>query len=108
MTAFCHVTVITGAAAVPVNMAAPVISGAAQVGQTLAASTGTWTNSPTGYTYQWNRGVAAISGATTSTYVPVAADVGTTLTVSMVATNSGGASSPATSAPTSAVILIRP
>ncbi|MFZ0494439.1 MAG: hypothetical protein WBE85_04300, partial [Methylocella sp.] len=51
-----------------------------------------------------NRAGTAIGGATASTYVPVSADVGNTLTVSVVATNSGGSSSAATSVPTGAVI----
>jgi Polysaccharide lyase len=82
----------------------PTISGTAQVGQTLKATTGTWTHNPTSFTYQWNRAGTAIGGATASAYVPVAADVGNMLTVSVVATNSGGSSTPATSAATSAVI----
>jgi hypothetical protein len=82
----------------------PTISGTAQVDQTLTATTGTWTHNPTSFTYQWQRAGGALSGATVSTYVPVAADVGSTLTVSVVATNSGGSSSPAMSAATSAVI----
>jgi hypothetical protein len=93
---------------IPKNSAVPTISGTAQVGQTLTATTGTWTNSPTSFTYQWNRAGTAIGGTTASTYVPVAADVGNMLTVSVVATNSGGSSSPATSAATSAVIDIVP
>ena len=39
--------------AAPVNTAAPVVSGTAQVGSSLSTTTGTWTNSPTGYAYQW-------------------------------------------------------
>ncbi len=87
----------------PINSALPAITGTAQVGQTLTASAGTWTNSPTSYAYQWNRAGIAISGATVSAYVPVSADVADTLTVSVVATNTGGASAPATSTATSAV-----
>jgi hypothetical protein len=45
-----------------------------------------------------------IPGATASTYVPVSGDVGNTLTVSVVAHNTSGASIPATSLATSAVI----
>ena len=93
---------------IPTNSAVPTISGTAQVGQTLTATTGTWTHNPTSFAYQWKRAGTAIGGATASTYVPVAADVGNTLTVSVVATNSGGSSSPATSAATSAVIDISP
>ena len=39
----------------PVNTAAPTVSGTAQVGQTLTVTNGSWDNSPTGYTYQWQR-----------------------------------------------------
>jgi hypothetical protein len=41
-------------AAVPVNTVAPSVSGTPQVGQTLTATNGTWTNSPTGFSYQWS------------------------------------------------------
>ena len=39
----------------PASTSPPVISGSAVDGQTLAASAGAWTNSPTGYAYQWKR-----------------------------------------------------
>ncbi|MGI8569409.1 MAG: hypothetical protein ACR2KT_10230 [Methylocella sp.] len=94
--------------AIPVNTVVPTISGTAQVGQTLTATTGTWTHSPTSFTYQWNRAGTAISGATAASYVPVTGDIGNTPTVSVVATNASGSSSPATSAPTVAVIDIIP
>ncbi|MFZ3326088.1 MAG: hypothetical protein WA231_09430, partial [Methylocella sp.] len=45
----------------------------------------------------------AISGATASSYVPVTADIGNTLTVSVTAANTGGSSPRVTSAPTGAV-----
>ena len=96
-------TFSTQSALVPVNTAAPVIAGTALVGQTLTATGGTWANTPTSYAYQWKRASTAINGATTSTYVPAAADVGNTLTVSVIATNGSGSSAPATSAPTAAV-----
>jgi virginiamycin B lyase len=61
-----------------------------------STTTGTWTNSPTGYAYQWERcnatggECAAISGASSSTYTPVVADVGHTLVAKVTAKNSGG------------------
>ena len=89
---------------VPVNSAVPTISGTAQVGATLTASHGTWSNSPTGYTGQWYGNGTAISGATTMTYVPVTGDIGHTITYGEIASNTGGAGTAATSTATSAVI----
>jgi putative cell wall-binding protein/peptidoglycan/xylan/chitin deacetylase (PgdA/CDA1 family) len=76
----------------------PTITGTAQVGQVLTANPGTWTPPATAYTYQWLRNGAAITGATNATYTPVAADVGTTLTVRVSATPPGGTAASATSA----------
>ena len=90
----------------PVNSAPPTISGTAQQGQTLTESHGTWSNSPTGYAYQWQQCDSAgancttITGANAQTYVPVAADVGHTLKVQETASNAGGSSTPASSAAT--------
>jgi len=71
-------------------------------GQTLTTTTGTWTQSPSSFGYQWNRGGVAIGGATSGSYLIAAADVGTTLTVTVTATNAAG-SVPATSAATGTV-----
>jgi hypothetical protein len=91
------------APAVPVNSTAPTISGTTTQGQTLTATTGTWTNTPTSYAYQWRRGGTAISGATSSTYALVSADVGTVITVAVIATNAGGSSTAAVSAGTATI-----
>src|SRR5207245_2327590 len=94
----------------PRNRSPPTISRTAQQGQTLTEAHGTWTNSPTSFAYQWQQcnsegnSCTPISGATTQTYVPVAADVGHTLRVQETASNSEGSSAPATSAATSAVV----
>lgn len=74
----------------PVNTALPVISGTPQVGQTLSSSTGSWSNSPTAYVYQWLRAGSPISGATSSTYVLQAADQGALISVQVIAANGGG------------------
>ena len=95
---------VTNVTELPVNTAIPAITGAAQVGQTLSASTGSWTSAAGSltYTYQWKRGGTSISGATASSYMPVVADIGSTLTVTVTATNSDGSAN-ATSNATSAV-----
>jgi hypothetical protein len=93
----------------PVNTAPPTISGTAQTGQTLSASTGSWTESPTNYTYQWQRCNSAgascspISGAKAQAYAVSSPDVGSTLRVSVTASNSAGSSTPASSAQTAVV-----
>jgi hypothetical protein len=86
----------------PANTAVPVISGTPTVGSTLSASTGTWSNTPASYAYQWKRGGTAIVGATSAQYVVQNADNGSTLTVTVTATNQAG-SAEATSATTAAV-----
>ena len=89
---------IAAAPTAPANTVLPAITGTTTVGQTLTTSNGTWTGTPTiTYAYQWKRGGANISGATASTYVLVSADVGTTITATVTATNSVGNAS-ATSA----------
>jgi hypothetical protein len=45
------------------NTAAPTISGSAAPGQMLTCSPGTWTNDPTGFTYEWLSNGTAIQGA---------------------------------------------
>lgn len=98
-------SVVSTAAAAPVNSVLPAVSGIAQVGQTLTALTGVWTGAPT-FTYQWqedNSGWANISGATGKTYVPVVGSVGNPLRVIVTGTNSEGNAS-ATSQPTADVI----
>ena len=87
------------------NTTLPAISGTPQQGQALTASTGTWQNNPTSYSYQWlscASGCQPISGAIANTYVPTGSDVGKTLEVRVTATNGGG-STPATSSPTATV-----
>lgn len=68
----------------------PVISGTTEPGQTLTTTDGVWTNTPTGFAYQWYRNGVAISGATANTYTLVTADNGTYITVRVAATNASG------------------
>lgn len=81
----------------PAPLTAPVLSGNAQVGQTLTVSNGTWSSSSNVmYTYSWGRcdtggnACAVIAGATTNKYTLVAADVGHTIRAYVRATNSAG------------------
>ncbi len=96
-------TITSSIVSTPTNSAAPTISGTTTFGSVLTASSGTWSGSPT-YAYQWQRASTAggsysnISGATSSTYTLVAADVGQYLKVNVTATNSGGSASALSSA----------
>lgn len=74
----------------PVQTSPPVISGAGTVGNTLTSTVGNWTYAPTSYTRQWRRGAVNIPGATTATYVLVAADSGTSVTMQLTAHNAAG------------------
>ncbi len=84
----------TGAVrAVPGNTAAPTIVGDVRQGSGVAASTGAWSNSPTSFSYQWSRcdsTCAEIGGATSETYVVTSSDYGSTLKVTVTATNGDG------------------
>jgi hypothetical protein len=96
----------------PSNTAAPTIGGTPQTGQTLTASPGKWTGSPT-FSYAWQRcnaqgaSCAAISGATAQTYAVQTADVGSTLRVAVTAKDASG-STTATSSQTAVVTQAGP
>jgi hypothetical protein len=104
--------------AVPANTAQPTISGTPAQGQTLTATDGTWSNSPTSFAYQWMRcppsggeadasDCVAIGGATTTAYVLAAGDVGSRLRFRVTATNADG-SAPAASNATALVTATTP
>src|SRR5581483_11436202 len=90
-------TLVTQPASAPANTAPPTITGQTPVGQTLTATTGTWTGNPTPtYSYQWKRcdttgsNCTPISGATQPSYTLTSADAGSTVTVTVTATNTAG------------------
>jgi hypothetical protein len=93
----------------PANTAPPTISGTAQIGGSLTENHGTWTGTPTSYSYQWfdcngaGTGCTAISAATNQSYTVTAADVGHTIEVQEVAYNVGGPSAAASSQPTGTI-----
>lgn len=81
----------------PVNTVAPVITGTAQMGQTLSVSQGTWVGAVS-YTYQWFGASfntdAAIPGATGTTYLvdDLEVDEGMFIRCRVSATNATGTS----------------
>lgn len=83
--------VVSNFTSAPVNTVAPAITGTAQINQTLTVSTGTWTNSPTSYAYQWlANSVAITSNATANTFTLTASQVGANITCNVTATNIAG------------------
>jgi sugar lactone lactonase YvrE len=98
----------------PVSVLAPTITGTTTQGQTLTASTGTWTGAePISYTYQWEdcnengEECANIFGATGESYTLGTGDVGVTVRVVVTAENLAGSAS-VTSSPSGPVIAIAP
>ena len=97
----------------PTNTVIPVITGTTRTGETLTSSKGSWTSSPTAsttYTYQWKRANSAIgtytniASAIDRTYDLTDADIDKFIKVSVIATNSVGASSAVLSSATSVVV----
>ena len=97
----------------PTNTALPIITGSAQQGSTLGASTGSWSGSPTGFAYQWKRcdtagaNCASVGGSTGQQYTLGVGDVGKRMRVTVTATNPSG-SAEATSNPTGVVAAAPP
>lgn len=100
--------------AAPVNLTSPRISGTAQAGQVLSVSKGTWSGSPTGYSYQWYTCDNALNfcnfipAATGASYRISPADIGRRLIATVVATNAGGDSFEEPSNPTDSVVAAPP
>jgi hypothetical protein len=93
----------------PALRSPPTVSGRPQDGQTLAATTGSWTGTrPISYAYQWEGCDATgldcspIANAVDSTYAVTSAEVGATIRVFVTARNTAGATR-ASSAPTGVV-----
>jgi len=105
---------LSGVPTPPATSSAPTITGIARTGETLTTSNGTWTGTPTSYSYQWQRSATSggvytnIASATSNTYVVSDTDVGYFIKAAVVATNGVGSSSAALSVETSAVTDIVP
>ncbi|WP_340109449.1 hypothetical protein [Pikeienuella sp. HZG-20] len=91
------------AAEAPANTVLPAITGTVAQGETLTASTGTWTgDAPITFAYKWRRDGDVISGATAATYtIPIDAQPGE-YSVDVTATNSSGS----TTASSAAALLL--
>jgi len=95
---------------VPKNTAAPTILGTAVLHKTLTATKGTWSGAPTTIAYRWLRcpadpaaaaipsNCSVISNATANAYLVVAADVGLSIRVRVIASNTDGSASAYSSA----------
>jgi hypothetical protein len=105
---------IAGVPTPPAMSTAPTITGLARTGETLTTSNGTWTGTPSSYSYQWQRAATSggvysnIASATNSTYVVSDTDAGYFIKSAVIATNGVGSSSAALSTETAAVIDIAP
>jgi FG-GAP-like repeat len=94
--------------AAPANTTPPIVTGTIADGQLLSASTGTWSNYPTGYAYRWQRCSSSgacvnIRSAAGSTYVVRPADQHARLRVGVTASNIAGPGTAAESKPTAVV-----
>jgi hypothetical protein len=93
----------------PIAVSPPSIAGAAVVGVQLIASSGSWSNGVSSYSYRWSRcdtrgeACTPIPGATQPSYTVVAFDAGFTLRVKVSARNGSGAAT-AVSPPTAVVV----
>ena len=98
----------------PVALSPPIIAGGAGPGQILTEVHGSWSNGPTGYSYEWEdcdsagNSCLTIAGATGQTYLVTATDLGHTLRVSETAGNAAGPGIPTASAPTPTVSATNP
>ena len=103
-------TIAQQPSAAPKNTERPTISGTARVGQTLSASTGSWTGNPTSFGFQWQRcdadgsNCGDITGANGRTYTLRTADLGFRLRVQLTARNDKGS----TTASSGVTLIIAP
>jgi 5-hydroxyisourate hydrolase-like protein (transthyretin family) len=67
----------------------PTITGEPRVGSTLTAAPGTWGPAPVALAYQWLRDGTPIPDATSSTYTLQAADLDTTIAVTVTGSKAG-------------------
>lgn len=81
----------------------PTVAGAAIVGGTLTATPGAYTPAATAYSYAWLRDGTRIAAATSSAYIPTAADAGHAIRAEVTASRAGSYPAVTQTAPTSAI-----
>lgn len=78
----------------PSNTVAPVLTGTAQVGQTLSVTAGQWNGAPTSFAYSWlENGVVITGAANQNTFVIQQAQLAKQISCSVTATNSTSSTS---------------
>jgi hypothetical protein len=93
----------------PENTELPVVTGIARTGETLTTTNGSWTKSPTSYTYQWKRSSTidgyyeVIPNIDRNWYVLTDSEIGKYIKVSVVSSNINGPSAAVDSVATSVV-----
>ncbi len=91
-------------AVTPVISVSPVASGTASRTFSFTSTTGTWSNSPTATSYQWQRDVAGnlsysnISSATAANYTAISSDTGCHVRCVITASNAAGSQTAASNA----------
>jgi hypothetical protein len=103
---------ISAASGAPTNTDRPVVTVTDRTTYLdLVASTGSWSNNPTSYSYGWLRNGSAIAGAALPTYSTTQADQGTSVAAVVTAANGVGSSqstSPAVAVPVPATVPTDP
>jgi hypothetical protein len=81
--------------AIPTNTVLPALTGTGVEFSLLTCTTGSWTGSPSSYTFLWRHSdfpASTIAGATGPTYTLTGADVGHSISCRVAATNADGTS----------------
>jgi hypothetical protein len=98
--AYSNVTAVVAAKdQAPSIVTLPIVAGSLAVGQTLVASSGTWKGASGVFSYQWSRcnsagtGCTSIPGANSQSYTVTGGDAGSTLAVTVRASNDVGSTS---------------
>ncbi len=82
----------------------PTVTGTPAVGQVLTVQPSAWSPEPTHLSYRWYRNGTSIKGATATTYVLTATDIGTQVTVMVTGTKAGYGTRSVFSGPTAIVV----